>query len=280
MSNKDIPLAKKARTNLDFYHSPTQLRFDTWHRLEEYTSRLNRQHNRKADIASLQNKAHDAISLLQTIENYSAFPSQDDFKLLWQLFDQKDYELLARIVARIVRALTGGTYRSRQINLRAPTELESKEEASQYYDEESNWQRPYFEVLFVDENSQEDVNHIRNGLRNMRRPEDQFVYDIVVVPSLEDALIAVLFNYNIQVAVIRYGFPLRSVNHLEILQRYLAKIDESEYEDTLDTERGPLLGNLLSELRPELDLYLVTDSSVEDIAGNVTQKFSRIFYQQ
>jgi arginine decarboxylase len=274
------PLAKKARTNLDFYHSPTQLRFDTWHRLDEYTSRLKVKQVRKADLATLCEKTKQAIRLLQTIENYSAFPSQEDFKLLWQLFDQEDFDLLARIVARIVRALTSGTYRSRQINLRIPTELEDKDEVSQYYDEENNQQRPYFEVLFVDESSQEDVKYIRDSLRKIRRPEDGFVYDIVVVPSLEDALIAVLFNYNIQAAVIRYGFPLRSVNHLEILQRYLAKINESEYEDTLDSDRGPLLGNLLSELRPELDLYLVTDAAVEDIAGNVTQKFSRIFYQQ
>jgi len=280
MSSKGTPLAKKARTNLDFYHSPTQLRFDTWHRLEEYTSRLNEKQMRKADVAVLRDKTKIAIKLLQTIENYSAFPSQEDFKLLWQLFDAQDYDLLARIVARIVRALTSGTYRSRHINLRIPTELEDKDEVSQYYDEDNNQQRPYFEVLFVDENSQEDVKYIRDGLRKMRRPEDGFVYDIVVVPSLEDALIAVLFNYNIQAAVIRYGFPLRSVNHLEILQRYLARISEADYEDTLDTDRGPMLGNLLSELRPELDLYLVTDAAVEDIAGNVTQKFSRIFYQQ
>ena len=33
-------------------------------------------------------------------------------------------------------------------------------------------------------------------------------------------------------------------------------------------------------MRPELDLYLVTDAAVEDIAGNASQKFSRIFYQQ
>jgi len=280
MSSKGTPLAKKARINLDFYHSPTQLRFDTWHRLEEYTNRLNEKQMRKADLASVRDKAKNAIKLLQTIENYSAFPSQEDFKLLWQLYDTQDYNLLARIVSRIVRALTSGTYRSRHINLRVPTELEDKGEVSQYYDEENNQQRPYFEVLFVDENSQEDVKYIRDGLRKMRRPEDGFVYDIVVVPSLVDALIAVLLNYNIQAVVIRYGFPLRSVNHLEILQRYLSKINESDYEDTLDTDRGPLLGNLLSELRPELDLYLVTDAAVEDIAGNVTQKFSRIFYQQ
>ena len=280
MSSKDTALAKKARTNLDFYHSPTQLRFDTWHRLAEYANRLNEKAMRKADITSLRVKAKNAIKVLNIIENYTAFPSHEDFQLIWQLYDNGEYHLLARIVARIVRALTSGTYRSRHINLRAPSELEDKGEVSQYYDEEHSQQRPYFEVLFVDENSQEDVRYIREGLRKMRRPEDGFVYDIVVVPSLEDALIAVLFNYNIQAAVIRYGFPLHSENHLEILQRYLSQINEADYEDTPATERGPLLGNLLSELRPELDLYLVTDASVEDIAGNVTQKFSRIFYQQ
>ncbi len=280
MAGKSKSLAKKARTNLDFYHSPTQLRFDTWHRLEEYTSRLKKQQRRNSDLAIHHKKAEDAMSLLQTIENYSAFPSEDDFKLLWLVFEQQDYDLLASIVARIVRALTSGTYRSRHINLRTPNELDKKDETSQYHDDDNQNHRPYFEVLIVDENSQEDVKYIQEGLRNTRRPEDQFIYDIVVVPSLEDALIAVLFNYNIQAVVIRYGFPLRSVNHLEILQRYLSQINESEYDDSLDTERGPLLGNLLSELRPELDLYLVTDAAVEDIAGNASQKFSRIFYQQ
>ena len=280
MSRQGTERKKNTRTNLDFYHSPTQLRFDTWHRLEEYASRLNEKHTRRVDTTELLEKTKDALRLVQTIENYSAFPSQEDFKLLRQLLKQHDYELLARIVSRIVRALTSGTYRSRKINLRAPTETDTKEDAELYFDQEYNQVKPYFEVLFVDENSQEDVTYIREGLRKMRRREDQFVYDIVVVPSFEDALIAVLFNYNIQAAVIRYGFPLRSVNHLEILQRYLAAIDESAYEDSQDVERGPLLGNILAELRPELDLYLVTDAAVEDIAGNVTNKFSRIFYQQ
>ena len=280
MPDTGAPANRKSRTNLDFYHSPTQLRFDTWNRLAEHTSRLREKHLRKADIAALVKKIRDEITLLETIEDYTAFPSQDDIKLLWQLFDQQDFDLLSRIVSRIVRALTGGTYRSRHINLRVPTELEDKAEAAQYFDEERHQQRPYFEVLFVDESGPEDVKRLRESLHELRRPEDQFVYDIVVVPSFEDALIAVMFNYNIQVAVIRYGFPLRSVNHLEILQRYLARIDESAYEDALDIERGPLLGNWLAELRPELDLYLVTDAAVEDIAGSVTQKFSRIFYQQ
>ncbi|MGD8349272.1 MAG: ornithine decarboxylase, partial [Gammaproteobacteria bacterium] len=272
-------MKRKERTNLDFYHSPTQLRFDTWHRLEEHTNRLREKHMRKADIASLSKRIREDLTMLETFENYSAFPAVDDIKLLWQLFDQQDFAVLSRVVARIVRALTNGTYRSRSINLRVSSELDERDELAPNFEEEHH-QRPYFELLFVDDSGEQDVHRLRESLHALRRPEDNFIYDIVVVPSFEDALIAVLFNYNIQAVVIRYGFPLRSVNHIEILQRYLAKINESEYEDALDIERGPLLGNLISDLRPELDLYLVTDAAVEDIAGNVTQRFNRIFYQQ
>jgi arginine decarboxylase len=279
MPDNNSPIKRTKRKNLDFYHSPTQMRSDSWNRLEEFASRLYDKHRRQAGNEALLERTRETITLLETFESYTAFPSRDDFNLLWQLFEQQNYALLSNVVSRIVRALTGGTYRSRHINLRVAAEVEDRGEVSQFH-EETGQQRPYFEVLFVDESSPEDARYLRQRLRELRRVEDQFVYDIVTVPSFEDALIAVLFNYNIQSVVIRYGFPLRSENHLEILHRYLANIDESAYEEALDLERGPLLGNLLAELRPELDLYLVTDAAVEDIAGRASQKFSRIFYQQ
>ena len=96
MPDTGAPTDRKSRTNLDFYHSPTQLRFDTWNRLEEYTSRLAEKHMRKADVAALTKKTREAMTLLQTIEDYTAFPSQEDFKLLWQLYEQQDFDLLSR----------------------------------------------------------------------------------------------------------------------------------------------------------------------------------------
>jgi arginine decarboxylase len=83
---------KKERTNLDFYHSPTQLRFDTWHRLEESTSRLREKHMRKADIAALSKRIKQDLTTLAIIEDYSAFPSLEDVRLLWQLFEQQDFQ--------------------------------------------------------------------------------------------------------------------------------------------------------------------------------------------
>src|SRR5690606_5999444 len=63
-------------------------------------------------------------------------------------------------------------------------------------------------------------------------------------------------------------------------QRYIDTFDIAAMEDELDQERTLLLGSLIKTLRPELDLFLVTDSPVEDIAGRATSDFARVFYRQ
>ena len=82
MPENNSPIKRNKRRNLDFYHSPTQMRFDTWNRLEEYADRLIEKHMRQADVTNLTKKTHDAITLLETFENYTAFPSLEDFNLL------------------------------------------------------------------------------------------------------------------------------------------------------------------------------------------------------
>ena len=268
-----------AGTNLNFYHSATQLRFDTWHQLEEFTSRLANGGHAERLKASIE----DSLRILETVEQYSAFPSKDDFRYLWRTLERAEYATLARLVARIVRALSSHSYRSRTIQLSQSLVSEEPENDRELIEAVSRSDAPgrkYFEVLIVDEISGEEERSLREGLREIRRAEDEFVYDIVVVLSFEDALIAVMFNYNIQACVIRYGFPFHSKNTLEILKRYLAGIEEVDPKAHGDADRGPELGSLIAELRPELDLYLVTDVGVEAIAARITQTFNRIFYRQ
>jgi arginine decarboxylase len=232
-----------ARVNLDYYHSPTQLRFDTWYALEDYTQRLRDKYRKGGDTRRLLNETREALETLCVIEEYTAFPSHDDCQYLWTLLEGEDYSLLAQTVSYIVRVLSSELYRLRNVDLANTKELYSPDatnDASRRVDSGGQHQH-YFEVLIVDDGSEEDLSSLRANLRQVRRPEDNFIYDVVIVSSLEDALIAVLFNYNIQACVIRYGFPLHSKNHLELLQRYLVNIDESTYEDTPEKERGPLL---------------------------------------
>ena len=50
---------------------------------------------------------------------------------------------------------------------------------------------------------------IRETFRRLRRAEDEFVYEPVVVGSFEDAVLAVVFNPNLQAVVISDGFGYR-----------------------------------------------------------------------
>src|SRR6266446_3695176 len=269
--------------SLSAYHNASQLRADGWNRLKHNAARLAETAGRQGKIGSLRTAVDDDLHLLEPVESYWAFPGKESMARLWQLFRQGNYPGLAQATARLNRALASESYRSRVGRGEASLlddekEEDEPEEATPAEDLAPT--RPYFEVLIVDDISAREERELRAGLHRMRRADDSFIYEIVVVPSFEDALIAVLFNYNIQVCVIRYGFAFKSKNQLDLLQGYLAGIAGPEFEEQPDSDRGPSLGGLIGQLRPEIDLYLVTDVSVETIAGNLGHAFRRVFYRQ
>ena len=114
----------------------------------------------------------------------------------------------------------------------------------------------------------------------MRKAEDKFAYELVFVPSVEDALIAVMFNHNIQSVVIRPGLGLESEHRLPILKRYLNRVGDEDMEAYDPDDYGPELCRLINKVRPELDVYLITDQSVEDVAGRDLGGCKRVFYNQ
>ena len=135
--------------------------------------------------------------------------------------------------------------------------------------------------MIVDDLNEHQERWVKSNIASMRRPEDAFIYEPVVVPSLQDALIGVLFNHNIQAIVVRPGLKMESQVELSILTRYLDRAGGIEELDGLAPENwGPELCRLVAKVRPELDAYLVTDRSVEEIAGLDLGICRRVFYNQ
>lgn len=263
------------------YYSATQLRADNWSELRESMNALcratdpNKAATLKTNIAAL-------FTSLSVIEHYWAFPGMETFNQMLRQFEKGSYEDLAFTTNRVARGLTTGAYRRRTISTDHETidEEEHDDEALLTPETLANT-RHYFEVLIVDNLNDNQARLLTNNVTRMRRPEDDFTYEVVTVPSLEDALIAVLFNYNIQAIVVRPGLLLKSKNSNEILAKYLnsargdVHIDEMQPEDY-----GPELCRLIALVRPELDAYLVTERSVEDIAGLELGICRRVFYNQ
>lgn len=264
------------------YHA-SRLRGDTWCEMRRLAQRLAAGAS-GAEERDLIAGCAEAFGMLAPIESYWAFPGSVAFRHLQHLFEQRDYDPLAGIVSRIVRALGSHSYRRRSIPLMPGEDwaegAEDRDLEDAGRESPQEHQRPYFEVLIVDRLTPQEEASLRAGLRDIQRPDDKFVYDVVVAPSVEDAVIAVLFNFNIQTVVVRYDFPYASRNDLEILQGYLEGIDADTFERADPERRSLLLGRTLKHLRPELDFFLVTDVSVEELASDVSDIFRRVFYRQ
>lgn len=275
----NAPLSKRS---LSKYYNASQLRADTWNQLKDAAFHLANPSASKGEHDKHRNIVQSALEILEPIELYWAFPGHEAFAHIEELYRGKDFEALARIAARVVKALVSRSYRRRHIPLRALTDIGDDEDAANVPETADGvaYSRPYFQVLVVDNVTLAEDQALRAGLRTMRRAEDPFIYDAVVVPTFEDALISVLLNHDVQAVVIRYGFPFRSRNDLEPVKRELRRLREGEIENVSPAERGPLLATIIGRLRPELDVYLVTDASVEAVAACVPKNVRRVFYQQ
>ena len=262
----------------DDHYSATQLRADRWSALQDITQRVADAAREGRGTQRLHEQAAELADALEPIETFWAFPGRSAFDRLGQLLSRGSYEELAQVVKRIVRATSSGYYRRRTVPLLGETgdldggiDEEESPEARVYA-------RPYFETLFVDELTAPQERTLRSGLTAMRRREDPFTYEPVFTPTLEDALIAVMINHNIQAVVVRFGFGLRSTNRLKILTQYLSRIGDEDLDELDPQDYGPELCRLIRKVRPELDVYLVTDRGAEDIAGRDLGNCRRVFY--
>jgi arginine decarboxylase len=135
--------------------------------------------------------------------------------------------------------------------------------------------RPYFETLIVTGISSNNWAALCTEWRKLRRPIDSFVYEPVIVGSLEDAFCAALLNPDLAAVVINEGFALRSRHEAPVLRTLTDTIGPHEESDVSALR----LAHILKRVRPELDLYLMSNRNVEEMAGSPQANVvRRIFY--
>jgi hypothetical protein len=135
--------------------------------------------------------------------------------------------------------------------------------------------RPYFETLIVTGHSSSDWPALATEWRKLRRPLDAFVYEPVIVGSLEDVFCAVMLNPNIAAVIINEGFALRSRHNAAVLRPMMTAAGLNDESDAFALR----LAHIIKRVRPELDLYLMSNRDVEEMAGNPEANVvRRIFY--
>ncbi|HEU5178445.1 MAG TPA: decarboxylase, partial [Burkholderiales bacterium] len=230
----------------------------------------------KAD--GLRQEAKALLAQLAPLEELCGYPGP---ALMAQVNDRLkagDGAGLARLTQRISISLLSNSYRD------DPEAWKSEDEDDPHVPKvlppsigRGQARKPYCEVLVVNPGDRSTWGAMADGIRKLRRDTDTFVVEPVVVGSFEDAVLAVLVNYNIQAIVMFDGFGYASQTALpdlrELLAAYLPQAAAS------DGDLGTLLARAAHAIRPELDVYLSTDRDVGKLAGaDDAAGIRRVFY--
>ena len=270
MSDLEIPdLPKSPR--LHAYTSMWRLRGDAWASLADVTKRLSDVLTPDEQHPALQEEVRELVRLLDPLETYWAYPGRSRLEQIALLCDTGDYASAIRKADTVTRVISG--------NIVDATTAEPGDASAIAARSAVPAGRPAFQVLVVDDLPEADVARLREEMRRLRRAEDPFTYELLFVPTFEDALLAVLLNSEIQACVIRPGFGVVSHHRLDDLRRFIEDFNPQVVQPLPSAERMLLLGRQIAERRPEIDLYLVAQVSIEQLAGEMTRRFQRIFHR-
>ncbi|HMC96489.1 MAG TPA: hypothetical protein VKG92_02465, partial [Flavobacteriales bacterium] len=263
-----MPTAPANETYIRQHYNAARLRSHTWDQLKLTAMDLDAGRATPREVLDLLND-------LLAIELYWAYPGRTTVHRLLDMLRDGEHHGLHQAVNHVVRTLSSGAFRSDPTALADP--LAGPHEL---LSEDGEKPRPnYFEVLFVDELDDDEEAVLKRKLEKCRDRSDSSIYDTVVVRTVQDALIALLFNHNIQAIVVRYGVPFPSSNAKGTLREFTRAIDALDLSDRSQADMGPLLGRIIRWFRPEVDRYYVTDTPVTGLKDSTLGTFKRIFYR-
>jgi arginine decarboxylase len=223
-----------------------------------------------------QAKFEAALAEMTATEEFHAYPGLQLMTALREHAAQNDAQATASFARRITRALLTRSFRQN------PGDWEEDEDGEGVTADvlpptlgRPDARRPYFEVLIVTGAPATRWPALGLEWRRLRRPLDAFIYEPVFVGSFEDAFCATLLNPDLAAVVIHEGFPFRSRHDAPILRMLAETADQHESAEVSALH----LAQVLKRVRPELDLYLLSNGRVEEIAGNPkANMLRRIFY--
>jgi arginine decarboxylase len=261
--------ANHEQARIDRFFAGPGARADQWYRLVELAESWSRGSDNRATFEA-------ALAEISAAEEFHAYPG---IKLMTSLRDAaaaSDAHAIATLTRRITRALVTRSFRQNAGDWESHEDGEGVTQATLHPAlARPDSQRPYFEVLIVTSAPAGHWPDLAEQWRRLRRPLDAFIYEPVFVGTFEDAFCAVMLNTDLAAVVVHEGFAFRSRHEAPVLRSIVEAMDKKEGGDASALR----LAGLIKRIRPELDLYLLSNGQVEEIAGSPDSKaVRRVFY--
>jgi arginine/lysine/ornithine decarboxylase len=254
---------------IDRFFAGPGARGDQWRNLVELAETW-------SDDSGSRAKIETALAEMAVIEGFHAYPGLQLIAALREHAEANDVRATATLARHITRTLLTRSYRQNA------GDWEAHEEGERVTADvlppalgRTDAHRPYFEVLIVTGAPATRWPALGAEWRRLRRPLDAFIYEPVFVGSFEDAFCATMLNPDLAAVVIHEGFAFSSQHDVPILRMLDEAVDQHEGSEVSALH----LTQVVKRVRPELDLYLLSNGRVEEIAGNPEASvLRRIFY--
>jgi arginine decarboxylase len=268
-------------SQVDRFFSGTEARYDRWRRLLQYAREWESAASQRSPEESHRARVVSSLEELKQWEDFYAYPGYALLGSLSERAKSGDAVGTARLARMISTAIVSHSFRENA------GEWEKEEEVVPALadrlplsGDQRNAHRPYFEVLIVSPARQAAWRELREDFRRLRRRQDKFVYESVFVDSFEDAVLAIVMNGGIEAVVIYDDVPFASQRNNPVLREFLASYLSASGTEVNALQKGSTIAEALKLIRPELDIYSLSDREVEKAAGSAEAAcFRRIFYQ-
>src|SRR5215472_17286893 len=276
-----MSIALDTSTRVDQFFTVAEARLDRWRSLlqaaRSWEASSNQQESEKATHAS--NTLKQFQELLQW-EDFFAYPGPVLLKTLSERIAGGDASGTVRLAQSISAALLTHSYRTNLNDWESddfPTSLGDRVPGRS---EDGIRHRPYFEVLFVSPARPAVWAELADDLRKLRRSEDAFVYEPVFVSNFEDAILGTILNGSLETVVIYEGISFASSRNNPVLREFLTSHLLATGGVGASRQYALELAKAVKLIRPELDVFFLSDRAVEKVAGDISADcIRRVFYQ-
>jgi arginine decarboxylase len=249
--------------------NPSYSRIDTWNLLDDACHQLAVVNRAGLDTTHEAARVKRLLGRLGAYERYWLYPGAQNLAAFRSYLDNLATVRLADEVSLAVRLLSEYGDRTALFDTSAPLadqELVVRARQQQFYT-----------VLLADDSPATAPESLAERLRTLRDRANAVQFELLVVTSVEDAITAVALNGEIQAAIIRHDLPLRSRDRVPLMTTLLGANDDVVATDR--THDWVECGEWIRELRPHINLYLLTDESIAAETEDESNVYDRTFYR-
>ena len=232
--------------------NPSYSRIDTWNLLDDACHQLAVVDRAGMDTSHEAARAKRLMNRLSAYERYWIYPGAENLAAFREYLDNLATVSLEEKVSLAVRLLS--EYGDRAALFDTSASLADQELVARAKEQQ------FYTVLLADDSPPTAPEGLAECLRALRDPSDDVQFELLIVASVEDAITAVALNGEIQAAIIRHDIRLRSRDRVPLMNTLLGVNDEVVATDR--THDWVECGEWIRELRPTIDLYLLTDESI------------------